>query len=294
MYNEWGQKLKCLAVNDPAVKSLLDLQKGSKASKLESLRQKKQLVTGEGSNAAHNKYYDSSDNDSEATLYSLSSDTTKESENETDDADKFDMDLSNDNPNKDDDVASSKSTRGSTSKNQLQGSKTFASERQQQQQEWDAWIEDTIIDEDEVILKNETPELIEEFQNVDKRVPTIFDHERRIKLGIESYQIKINLTTPTLIFPGIKARDPYSIVDRPTIGLIYLNSKNEKRIMNLVEIEKFYDAMLERVLKKVKLKIFETEFLKKAPLLDDLDLNLMKAYEREINKRLRHHEQMRR
>ncbi|GKA57576.1 hypothetical protein Tco_0756764 [Tanacetum coccineum] len=42
----------------------------------------------------------------------------------------------------------------------------------------DAWVEDTIIDEDEVILEDETPELIEEFHNVDKRVPTIFDHER--------------------------------------------------------------------------------------------------------------------
>ncbi|GKC82738.1 hypothetical protein Tco_1138455 [Tanacetum coccineum] len=75
MYNEWGQKLKGPAVEDPRVQSLLDLWKGLKASKLESLRQKKQPVVGEGSNVAHNKYYDSSDNDSEATLYSLSSDT---------------------------------------------------------------------------------------------------------------------------------------------------------------------------------------------------------------------------
>ncbi|GJX61647.1 hypothetical protein Tco_0294547 [Tanacetum coccineum] len=35
-----------------------------------------------------------------------------------------------------------------------------------------------IIDEDEVIPKGETLKLIEEFQNVDKHVPTIFDHER--------------------------------------------------------------------------------------------------------------------
>nr|GEX78387.1 ribonuclease H-like domain-containing protein [Tanacetum cinerariifolium] len=38
--------------------------------------------------------------------------------------------------------------------------------------------EETIIDEDEVIPKDETPELITEVQNVDKRVPTIFDHTR--------------------------------------------------------------------------------------------------------------------
>ncbi|GKC51772.1 hypothetical protein Tco_1074517 [Tanacetum coccineum] len=47
-------------------------------------------------------------------------------------------------------------------------------------------------------------------------------------------------------------------------GLIYLNNKEEKRVMNLVEIVKFCDDTLERVLKEVKLKIFETEFLKKA------------------------------
>ncbi|GJZ59794.1 hypothetical protein Tco_0615610 [Tanacetum coccineum] len=68
MYNEWGQKLKGPAVEDLAVQSLLDLQKGSKASRLESLRQKKQLVVGEGLSAAQNKYYSSSDTDIDATL----------------------------------------------------------------------------------------------------------------------------------------------------------------------------------------------------------------------------------
>ncbi|GKE30430.1 hypothetical protein Tco_1445814 [Tanacetum coccineum] len=36
----------------------------------------------------------------------------------------------------------------------------------------------------------------------------------------KSYQIKINLTAPTLIFPGIEAHDPYSIVDKPDTGLL--------------------------------------------------------------------------
>ncbi|GKC97091.1 hypothetical protein Tco_1162533, partial [Tanacetum coccineum] len=49
---------------------------------------------------------------------------------------------------------------------------------QQQQQEWDAWEEETVIDEDEVIPEDETPELIIEFQKVDNRVPTIFDRAR--------------------------------------------------------------------------------------------------------------------
>ncbi|GJS12701.1 hypothetical protein Tco_0407173 [Tanacetum coccineum] len=127
--------------------------------------------------------------------------------------------------------------------------------------------------------------------------PVIDEDEERVhdfQLGIESYQIKINLTAPTLIFPGIEECDPFSIIDKPTTGLIYLNNKNEKRFMDLEELSKFCDATLEKVQKEVKMKIFETEFMKKTPLLGSLDLKIMKAYEREIMKRLSHREQMRR
>nr|GEV19691.1 hypothetical protein [Tanacetum cinerariifolium] len=41
-----------------------------------------------------------------------------------------------------------------------------------------AWGEENVIDEDEVIPEDVTPELMAESQNVDKRVPTIFDHAR--------------------------------------------------------------------------------------------------------------------
>nr|GEV13785.1 putative SAWADEE domain-containing protein [Tanacetum cinerariifolium] len=78
---------------------------GSKASRLESLRQKKQPVAEEGSSAAHDKYYSSSDTTSDATLYSSSSDKPKRSANETDDADKSDMNLSDDNPHRNNDAA---------------------------------------------------------------------------------------------------------------------------------------------------------------------------------------------
>ncbi|GJR27239.1 hypothetical protein Tco_1103471 [Tanacetum coccineum] len=91
-----------------------------------------------------------------------------------------------------------------------------------------------------------------------------------------------------------ETHDPYSIVDKPDTCLIYLNSKNKKRVMYLVEVVKFCDATLERVLNEVKLRIFQNEFWKKPPLLGELDLDIMKAYERERTKRLRHHEQMRR
>ncbi|GJY29778.1 hypothetical protein Tco_0405545 [Tanacetum coccineum] len=106
--------------------------------------------------------------------------------------------------------------------------------------------------------------------------------------------IKVNLTSPTVTFPGIEAHDPYSIVEKPNTALIYLNNKNEKWVMYLVEIVKFCAATLEKVLKEVKLKIFQSEPWKKPPLLGELDHEIMKAYEKEIIKRLRHREQMRR
>ncbi|GKA37723.1 hypothetical protein Tco_0724288 [Tanacetum coccineum] len=93
-----------------------------------------------------------------------------------------------------------------------------------------------------------------------------------------SYQIRVNLTGPTLTFPGIEAHDPYSIVDKPNTSLIYLNNKEEKRVMHLAEIVKFCDATLERVLKEVKIKIFKSEPWKKPPLLGELDLDILKAY----------------
>nr|GEU37682.1 hypothetical protein [Tanacetum cinerariifolium] len=77
MYDKWGHKLKGTAIEDPAIQSLLDLQKGSKANRLESLRQKKQPVEREG---------------------------LSKSANETNDAEESNMDLSDDNPHGDDDA----------------------------------------------------------------------------------------------------------------------------------------------------------------------------------------------
>ncbi|GJQ90076.1 hypothetical protein Tco_0001215 [Tanacetum coccineum] len=273
---------------------------------------------------------------------------------------------------------------------------------QSQQQDLDAWVDIPIIDKDEVIPKEETLKLIDEFQNVDKQVPTIYVHERmkatirdipsnqfrdveeyayhleqaqkfmenkngnikeksyvlslhkiqaisfaeedleekmigwvsrvfktfneEARLSIQHWkdtwhkrmykikhrkvrddpeevflnhgiveivkvptdqqyglifmkrivvmrenakQIKINLTAPTLTFPRIESCNPYSIINKPTFSLIYLNNKEEKRIIDLVNIAKFYDATLEKVLKEVKLNIFKTEFRMKTPLLEN-------------------------
>ncbi|GJT29844.1 hypothetical protein Tco_0910119 [Tanacetum coccineum] len=95
----------------------------------------------------------------------------------------------------------------------------------------------------------------------------IWERVHDYQLGKESYQIRVNLTAPTLTFPDIKAHDSYSIMDKPNI---------------------------ERILKEVKLKIFKSEPWKKPPLLGELDLDILKAFEREISKHLSHHVQLRR
>ncbi|GJZ04930.1 hypothetical protein Tco_0538205 [Tanacetum coccineum] len=202
----------------------------------------------------------------------------------------------------------------------LEGEKS--AKRQKTSKDWDAWVDTPVIDEDEVIPEDETLKLIDEFQNVDKRVPTIFDRERMedtIKYMLsnqfrdveeyayhleqaqnylenqivwESRQEDLKRPKPyALVFykgtrMNLQACDPFSIVNKSTTGLIYLNIKNEKIFMDLEELLKFCDATLEKVLKEVKMKIFETKFLKKAPLLGNLDLKIIKAYEREIMKRL--------
>ncbi|GJX06740.1 hypothetical protein Tco_0194672 [Tanacetum coccineum] len=103
---------------------------------------------------------------------------------------------------------------------------------------------------------------------------------------------KVKLMNSLIMF--IRKHAPYTIVDEIQMGLIYLNSKDEKRVMYLEEIIKFCDATLEKVLNEVKLRMFESKFLKKPPLLGELDQDIMKAYEREISKRLNHRQQMRR
>ncbi|GJW84993.1 hypothetical protein Tco_0158138 [Tanacetum coccineum] len=74
----------------------------------------------------------------------------------------------------------------------------------------------------------------------------------------------------------------------------YINKNDIEDLYYLCLNKKFYDAILERVLKEVKLKIFKSEPWKKPPLLGELDLDILKAFERETSKRLRHRVQMRR
>ncbi|GJS57094.1 retrovirus-related pol polyprotein from transposon TNT 1-94 [Tanacetum coccineum] len=71
------------------------------------------------------------------------------------------------------------------------------------------------------------------------------------QLGMESYQQKVNLTAPTITFPGIEEYGLFTITSELVIGMIYKNSKKEKRVMIHKEIRKFCNATLTRVLEKL-------------------------------------------
>ncbi|GJW05378.1 hypothetical protein Tco_1564234 [Tanacetum coccineum] len=114
------------------------------------------------------------------------------------------------------------------------------------------------------------------------------------QLGLESYQLKVNLTAPKLIFSVIEEKTPYTITTLPFVGLIYKNINKEKRIMDIDEIPKFCDATLKRVLKDVKRTNLDVEHGYENPPLSDEDADLMVFYKEYIQDRLRHWDQMRR
>ncbi|GJZ27738.1 hypothetical protein Tco_0572385 [Tanacetum coccineum] len=80
----------------------------------------------------------------------------------------------------------------------------------------------------------------------------IWDRVHDLQLGVKSYQQNANFTASTITFPGIKKKKMFSIVTEPIYGIIYKNSKKEKRVMGHQEIHKFCDATLKIVLEGLK------------------------------------------
>ncbi|GJX60368.1 hypothetical protein Tco_0291758 [Tanacetum coccineum] len=76
------------------------------------------------------------------------------------------------------------------------------------------------------------------------RSTMIWERVNDFQLGVESYQQNVNLTAPTITFPSIEKKKMFSIISKPIYGIIYKNSKKEKRVMGHQEIHKFCDATL--------------------------------------------------
>nr|GEY05425.1 hypothetical protein [Tanacetum cinerariifolium] len=84
------------------------------------------------------------------------------------------------------------------------------------------------------------------------RSTMIWERVHDFQLGVESYQQQVNLTAPTITFPGIEKYEVFSIVSEPVYGIIYDNNNKEKRVMRHQDVHKFCDATLKRVLEGLK------------------------------------------
>ncbi|GJS22909.1 hypothetical protein Tco_0451541 [Tanacetum coccineum] len=126
------------------------------------------------------------------------------------------------------------------------------------------------------------------------RSSVIWERVHDFQLGIESYQQKINLTAPTITFPGIEEYDVFSIVYEPVHGIIYTNSKKEKRVMRPSEILKFCDATLRRTLEGLKSYSNDVKYGYVQKELTNDEVEFLKLFEEEIEVRLNYRDQMRR
>ncbi|GJZ82175.1 hypothetical protein Tco_0647169 [Tanacetum coccineum] len=86
----------------------------------------------------------------------------------------------------------------------------------------------------------------------------------------------------------------FSIIYELVHGIIYKNSKKEKRVMRHSEIHKFCDATLNRVLEGLKSYNNDVKYgYIKRDLTED-EVEYLKFFEEEIEVRLKYHNQMRR
>ncbi|GKE33077.1 hypothetical protein Tco_1452399, partial [Tanacetum coccineum] len=122
----------------------------------------------------------------------------------------------------------------------------------------------------------------------------IWERVHDFQLRIENYQQKVSLTAPTMTFPRIEDHEMFFVIYELVHGIIYKNSKKEKRVMRHSEIHKFCDATLNRVLEGLK---SYNNNVKYGYVLKDLtkeEAEYLKLFEEEIEERLKHRRQMRR
>ncbi|GJS30612.1 hypothetical protein Tco_0491232 [Tanacetum coccineum] len=126
------------------------------------------------------------------------------------------------------------------------------------------------------------------------RSSVIWERVHDFQLGIESYQQKVNLTAPTISFPGIEKHKMFPIIYEPMHGIIHKNSKKEKRVMRHSEIHKFCDATLNRVLEGLRSYINDVKYGYIQRDLTNEEVEYLKLFEEEIEVRLKYRNQMRR
>ncbi|GKB21041.1 putative ribonuclease H-like domain-containing protein [Tanacetum coccineum] len=105
---------------------------------------------------------------------------------------------------------------------------------------------------------------------------------------------KVNLTAPTITFLGIEEHDMFSIIYELAHGIIYKNSKKKKRVMRHIEIHKFCDTTLNRVLEGLKSYNNDVKYGYVQKDLTKDETEYLKLFEEETAERLKHRRHMRR
>ncbi|GJW54891.1 hypothetical protein Tco_0098976 [Tanacetum coccineum] len=126
------------------------------------------------------------------------------------------------------------------------------------------------------------------------RSSVIWERVHDFQLRIESYQQKVNLIAPTISFLGIEKNKMFSIIYERVHGIIYKNSKKEKRVMRHSKIHKFCDATLNRVLEGLKSYNNDVKYGYIQRDLTEDEVEYLKLFEEEIEVRLKYRNQMRR
>ncbi|GJZ12539.1 hypothetical protein Tco_0547769 [Tanacetum coccineum] len=148
-----------------------------------------------------------------------------------------------------------------------------------------------------LIVNNKVPEYAETGLSwsisVFIRSTVIWERVYDFQLAVESYQQKVNLTTPKITFPEIEKYKMFFIMIEPVYGIIYKNNKKEKRVMSHQEVHKFCDATLKRVLEGLKSYNNDVKYGYAKTNLTKEDVEYLQLFEEEIKERLKHHEQMR-
>nr|GEV44724.1 hypothetical protein [Tanacetum cinerariifolium] len=105
---------------------------------------------------------------------------------------------------------------------------------------------------------------------------------------------KVNLTAPIISFLGIEEFKMFSIIYEPMQGIIYKNSKKEKRMMRHSDIHKFCDATLNKVLEGLKSYNNDVRYGYNQRDLTKDEVEYLKLFKEEIEDRLKYRRQMRR
>nr|GEX14445.1 ribonuclease H-like domain-containing protein [Tanacetum cinerariifolium] len=126
------------------------------------------------------------------------------------------------------------------------------------------------------------------------RSSVIWERVHDFQLRTKSYKQKVNLTTLTISFLEIEMHEMFSIIYEPVHGIIYKNSKKEKRVMRHLEIHKFCDATLNKVLEGLKSYNNDVKYGYIQRDITKDEVEYLKLFKEEIEDRLKYQRQMKR